>query len=154
CKGSDTLVQRRRPEPCHAPQVRADHLDQLVWQDVRALLLDPTILQAAVQRAPQHWLGTDARLARAPALHRQPVTIQQQIQRLIDAYTAQVLTLDELRERRARLAARLASVERELHELEAAAQQEVELATVTLQVEQFRSVVAQGLDTAAFAHRR
>src|SRR5262249_52412172 len=82
------------------------------------------------------------------------VTIQQQIQRLIDAYTAQVLTLDELRERRARLAARLASVERELHELEAAAQQEVELAKVTLQVEQFRSVVAQGLDTAAFAQRR
>jgi site-specific DNA recombinase len=154
CKGSDTLVQRRRPEPCHAPQVRADHLDQLVWQDVRELLLDPTILQDALQRAQHQWLDTDARLARRRAIHRQQATIDQQIQRLIDAYTAQVLTLDELRERRARLAARLASVERELHELEAAAQQEVELAKVTMQVEQFRSVVAEGLDTALFAQRR
>jgi site-specific DNA recombinase len=154
CRGSDTLVQRRRPEPCHAPQARADHLDQLVWQDIRKLLLDPSILQEAVQRAQHHWRGTDARLERAHALQRQQATIEQQIQRLIDAYTAQVLTLEELRERRTRLAARLASVERELRDLEATAQQEVDLATVTMQLEQFRAVVAEGLDEASFAQRR
>jgi site-specific DNA recombinase len=154
CKGSDTLVQRRRPEPCHAPQVRADHLDHLVWEDVCRLLLAPDILQAALEHTQQQGLDSDARLARRHDLQRQDATIQQQIQRLIDAYTAQVLTLDELRERRTQLEARRASVERERHELEAATQQEVQLATVATQLEQFRSVIAAGLDNASFAQRR
>jgi site-specific DNA recombinase len=157
CKGGDTLVQRRRPEPCHAPAVRADHLDPLVWQDLRELLLDPSILQDAEQQAQQHWPGTDrtdARLERAQALQRQQATTEQQTQHLIEAYTAQVLTWEELRERRTRRAARLASVERELHALEATAQQEVDLAKLTRQAEQFRATIAQGLDAASFAQRR
>jgi Recombinase zinc beta ribbon domain len=50
CKGSDTLVQRRRPEPCHAPQARADHLDQLVWQDLRDLCVTSCSIPASCRR--------------------------------------------------------------------------------------------------------
>jgi hypothetical protein len=59
-----------------------------------------------------------------------------------------------LRERRTLLAARRASVQRERHDREAAAQQGVQLARVATQLEQFRSVSAAGLDSASFAHRR
>jgi site-specific DNA recombinase len=85
CQGSDTRVQRRRPEPCQAPLVRADHLDQLVWEDIRQLLLAPDILQTALEHTQRQGLESDARLARRRDLQRQEATIQQQIQRLIDA---------------------------------------------------------------------
>jgi site-specific DNA recombinase len=59
-----------------------------------------------------------------------------------------------LRQRRARLEARRASVQRERRDLDVATQQEVQLATVATQLEQFRAVIAAGLESAAFADRR
>jgi site-specific DNA recombinase len=154
CRGGDTLVMRRRPEACHARHIQTHLLDDLVWQDVCQVLADPSILQAAATHAQRDWPSSDARTVRLQDLRRQQAALRAQTQRLIDAYAAGVLSLEELRERRQRAEARQRSLQHEERELEAVGVQETQLAELAGQLEQVRVTIAQGLQTMTFAQKR
>ncbi len=76
------------------------------------------------------------------------------IERLVDAYQAEALTLDELQTRRSQLEIRLAEVIRDDQVLEAETVQRDHLQNVAARVEDFRAAVADGLERASFAQRR
>ena len=154
CKGLDGLMARRRPLPCRSRQVATERLDALVWTDLCQVLTDPAVLDGAVRRAQQGWLSSDERQARRQDLHRRRAEVERQIQRLVDAYTAEVLTLEELRARRTKLEERLEALRREEQQLIAEGVKDDQLRHIASQAEAFRARVAQGLERATFAERR
>src|SRR5262249_3750269 len=74
--------------------------------------------------------------------------------RLVDAYVAEVLTLEELQVRRRTLEERLAELDREEQRLLADAVQHEQLQTLAARVEDFRASLAHGLENASFELRR
>jgi site-specific DNA recombinase len=96
CRGLDVLANRGRRDPCHARQLPTRRLDALVWDDVRQVLSQPLVLQDAVKRAREGWLNAAERTARAHDVRRRRAQVQRQIERLVDAYQAEAITLEEL----------------------------------------------------------
>ncbi len=125
-----------------------------MWADRCAVLADPAVLDEAVRRAQQGWLNSDERQARRQDRHRRRAEIGRQVQRLVDAYTAEVLTLEEVRHRRATREERLEALRREEQPLLAAGVQDDQIPLIAGQVETFRARVAGGLERATCAERR
>ena len=154
CKGMDVLVMRGRREPCHARQIPTARIDTLVWDDLRQLLSEPEVLQDAVQRFRDGWLSGEERQARRRDFRRRRAQLQRRIERLVDAYQAEALTLEELQQRRTQLQMRLAEVTRDEQVLDAEAAQRDHLQTVAARVEDFREAISAGLEHAGFDQRR
>src|SRR4051794_21564115 len=104
CAGKD-CVHTARATPCPRAQVDGSHLERVVWDHILTLLVEPEQLLAQYERFAS---GAD------PASRREQAS-EQQLQarldrlartncRLLDAYQAEAISLDELRERRAQLA--------------------------------------------------
>lgn len=112
------------------------------------------MLGESLRRAREGWLGEGAGGGRWQALQRREAELRRQIERLVDAYAAGALPLDELQARRARLEARLAEVRREADALTVAAQRDERLEAIAAQLDAFRAALAHGLEAADFARRR
>ena len=80
----------------HTCSVRGDVAEPLVWQSLEELLRDPQRIQAAWQA-----MQPEQQIVPAQFRHWQQrqTTLQKQRQRLLDAYQAGVISLDELVER-------------------------------------------------------
>jgi site-specific DNA recombinase len=154
CQGLNTLIVRHRPEPCQARRIAIERLDALVWADVCQVLREPALLQEALRRAQQGWLSGDERMARQQDLLRRQKETQRQIERLIDAYAAEVVTLEELGLRRRKLEDRLEALRREGQQLVAEDVRSDHLQAIATGIESFRAKIAQGLEQATFATKR
>jgi site-specific DNA recombinase len=100
CHGKDTLA-RDRAHPCPQPRPRAEELDAAVWDHVKRLLDDPATLAAQFEeRARQaDALDADARAA-GEKWEAQLRRLDREERRLLDAYQAEAIDLDELKQRR------------------------------------------------------
>ena len=139
---------------CQGQSLPTATLDAAVWADLCQVLTDPAILAEAVRRAQAGWLSDGAHAARRQDLHRRRATLDRQRQRLVDAYTAEAITLEELQARARLLDARLADLGREEQQLTASVAQQAQAAVLATRVEAFRASIAEGLATASFARRR
>ncbi len=154
CRGAATLPNRLRPGPCRTRQLPAADLDALVWADICAVLDESSILEEALRQAQQGWLHPDEQAARQADLVQRQRDLQRQIERLIDAYTAGVLALEELGVRRRKLEERLDGLRREEHHLAASARQDAQIQDVAKGMERFREQVAGRVANADFATKR
>ena len=125
CSGADG---HRRPEGrvCENPPVRLTEIDELVWTRVLALLDDPTLIQAEIDRRLQTLRAEHPATVRRDALQRDLARAQNAIRRLLDGYQEQLITLGELRartpelrKREATLQSQLDALDAELHDAEA-----------------------------------
>ncbi len=139
---------------CQEQSVPTGALDAAVWADLRQVLNDPAVLAEAVRRAQAGWLNDDARTARQHDLRQRRATLERQRQRLIDAYAAEAVTLEELQTRVRALEGRLTDLTRDEQQLATSAEQQAQIGVLVTQVEAFRATIAQGLDQASFARRR
>src|ERR1700722_8401292 len=91
----------RIPAPCPQPRPRAEELDAAVWDHVKGLLDDPSTLAAQFEeRARQaDALDADANAA-GQKWEAQLRRLDREEQRLLDAYQAEAIDLDELKQRR------------------------------------------------------
>jgi site-specific DNA recombinase len=110
---------------CTSRPVRADELDQLVWAEVRRLLEDPALVKAEIDRRLQALRAEHPAARRREALERDLTRADGAIERLIEAYQEQLISLDELRarmpalrKRQSTMRAQLDSLENELHDAE------------------------------------
>ena len=88
---------------CDNPAVRADELDEAVWQEVLALLENPELIHNEINRRIAAGNDSIAARRRTDTLHGEVARIATRLRRLLDAYQEEVITLDELRERRVRI---------------------------------------------------
>jgi site-specific DNA recombinase len=137
---------------CHNTQVRTDLLELAVWQEVCALLAQPTRLAEEYQRRLQP--DPHAKQTTLATLEAQLGKLRQGLARLIDSYAEGLLEKSEFEPRLTRLRQRIAHVEAECQELaeEAALQTEVRL--IIGRLEDFASKVHNGLAEANWMSKR
>jgi site-specific DNA recombinase len=154
CKGMDVLAMRGRREPCHARQIPTSRIDALVWNDLRQLLSEPAVLTDAVQRFRDGWLSGEERQAHRRDLRKRRAQLERRVERLVDAYQAEALTLEELQARRGQLESRLAELVRDEQTLEAESIHRDHLQNLAMRVDDFRAAISAGVEHADFTQRR
>lgn len=77
--------------------MRADYLDDLVWGQVTALLADPRLVQAELDRRLEELRTANPATAKRSRLELELTRATKGIERLVQAYQEDLLTLDELR---------------------------------------------------------
>jgi site-specific DNA recombinase len=154
CRGRTDALRRAQGQRCSARYTPAEQLDQLVWSDLCALLGDPAQVAHALERARGGaWLPQELQ-ARQATIRQALGQLERQQQRLLDAYLAEVVGLAELERKRQELDRRRATLAAQQRQLDAVAQQRLELRTVAGGIEAFCQTVRAGLATATFAQRR
>jgi site-specific DNA recombinase len=154
CRGHTDALRAAQGQRCNSRFIPAGQLDELVWTDLCALLTDPAQAARALARARGGaWLPQELQ-ARQAAISQALAQLDRQLQRLLDAYLAEVLGLPELERKRQELHRRRATLLAQQHQLDAAAGQRLELAAVAGGIEAFCQTVRAGLATAPFAQRR
>jgi site-specific DNA recombinase len=154
CNGKRSLVSSGRPWRCPVRSVRADRLDAWVWEDICQVLSTPAIITEALRRASAGELLPTATSARVRQLQHARRTAQRQIERLVEAYTAEALTLDELQTRRAGLEERLRLLRQQEQELQWQQQQTLRLGELCANIETLCHATRTGLHALDFAGRR
>jgi site-specific DNA recombinase len=154
CKGYSPLSVGRTIK-CHAKLVRADRLDTLVWHALEQLLHQPSVIPQLHQtwaEATQHNLaGLEAQQAQ---LLQRRQRIERQEQRLLDAYQAEILNLQELQARRQKLAAELHQIAQESRQLAHTRQQSIHWQHVMDNTATFRQLLGENLAQLSFEERQ
>jgi site-specific DNA recombinase len=118
CLGSDDY-RYEHGRICQNKPVRADYLDDLVWGQVTALLADPTLVQAELDRRLAELRHANPATAERTRLELDLARTTKGIERLVGAYQEDLLTLDELRARMPELRAKETSLSGALAALDA-----------------------------------
>jgi site-specific DNA recombinase len=154
CKGHAPLTCGRL-HPCPSRRVRADRLDAVVWQALSQLLRTPAVIPHLYQtwaRAEQQHCSTLA--AQQAQLSQRRQRLERQNQRLLDAYQAEVINLNELHSRRLKLTAELQQIEQERAQLARTQQQTRHWQQVIDHAETFRQLLGNNLDRLSFEERQ
>src|SRR4051794_322972 len=155
CGGKD-CVRTGRAQPCPRACVDGEALERAVWSHLRDLLADPERLTAQfrhfaaeIDRNASREQGPERRLmARRDGLRRADA-------RLLDAYQAEVISLDELTERRRRqLAGLRRALECQLEQQRDLRWQRAKAQAVLTDLSAFCERVRGRLDKASFAEKQ
>jgi site-specific DNA recombinase len=154
CRSKTDLSCARLHHRCSARFIPAHQLDELVWEDLCEVLTHPEIIIQALHRAQGGaWLPQELQ-ARRGNLHRGQVALQNQIDRLTEAYLNGVIPLPEYERRRADLERKHQGLEEQTKQLSHQADRQGELAQLCSSVESFCSRVQTGLAHATFEQKR
>jgi site-specific DNA recombinase len=154
CSGKAKPTHSHRQTPCASRFIPAHQLDALVWQDLCDLLLHPEHLTAALARAHAgQWLPQELQ-ARREVLRKGRRSVQQQRERLTDAYLHSIIPLSEYERRRRDLDQKDAALADQEQQLVQQAEHQHELANIAGNLDDFCQCARAGLANATFAQRR
>ncbi|GHO42240.1 recombinase family protein [Ktedonospora formicarum] len=154
CRGKSHTVASCREEKCPSRFIPAPQLDELVWQDLCEVLTHPESIAQALQRAQGGcWLPQELQ-ARRERLRQARVSLQHQMERLTDAYLADVLHLEEYKHRYQEREERLQGIAEQVRQLEAHVGHHDALAAQVQSIEAFCQRVQLGLAEATFEQKR
>ena len=154
CSGKAKPVQNRREEKCPSRFIPAQQLDDLVWQDLCDLLLNPQSIAWAMHRAHAgQWLPQQLQ-SRQQNLLRGQRSLEQQLKRLTDAYLAGVIPLGEYQRRRQEIEDRIRALQHQLEQLLAQVERHQELAGLVTHVEDFCQRIQTSLANPSFEQKR
>ncbi len=126
--------KRRSPDvPTHTCSIRGDQVEPLVWQELTALFQNPLQLELAWQKIHAQQQATPTQLSH---WQQRQTLLQKQRQRLLDAYQADALSLNELIERQNPIDVELQALEKTLAEATPAHPQRLDLDTFTHHIQQ------------------
>src|SRR6266851_522594 len=113
CHNHDPLRAGGQDRRCPERNIRADALDEFVFTQIRAALLDPALLLAGEQAIAVHAPVPDDQLlaAELARLDRKLDTARSEHNRLIDLYQAGLIDMPELQRRAAAITTRQRDVE-------------------------------------------
>jgi site-specific DNA recombinase len=154
CGGKARPHQTGHLERCPARAISVAQLDDLVWGDVCQLVAEPELVAAALERAQRgEWLPQELQ-SRRQNLRKSQQHLQNQQERLTEAYLNGVIPLPEYQQRRQKIEQQIQSSQLEGHKLQAQVIQQDELAAMTRSLTQFCQQIQQGLDGATFEQKR
>jgi site-specific DNA recombinase len=99
CIGSDSWRKLGGPVCDNGRLVRQDLLDQIVWDEVIRLLEDPTLIQQELDRRLAAARASDPTKQREQSVQRELTRIGKSIERMINAYQEELVSLEQLRDR-------------------------------------------------------
>jgi site-specific DNA recombinase len=99
CIGSDSWRKLGGPVCDNGRFVRQDLLDQIVWTEVIRLLEDPTLIQHELDRRLAAARASDPTKQREQSAQRELTRVGKSIERLLNAYQEELISLEQLRER-------------------------------------------------------
>jgi len=117
CLGSDDY-RYEHGRVCANKPVRADYLDSVVWDHIIALLADPALIRAEIDKRLEQVRTADPATAQRKRLEAAAAKTAAAITRLIGAYQEELISLDELRDRMPELRTRESGLRRQLHALD------------------------------------
>jgi site-specific DNA recombinase len=154
CSGKSKAVQCRSEDKCPSRFIPAQKLDEIVWQDLCEVLLHPETIAQALERAQGGcWLPQELQ-ARCENLRRAHVQLDQQLNRLTDAYLGEIIPLAEYKRRRIEVEQRISSLDTQANSLALQTDRQKERAGLTDSIRDFCGRVQQGLASATFEQRR
>ena len=153
CLGSDDY-RYQGGRVCDNKPVRADYLDEVVWGHVTALLADPALVQAELDRRLTELRATNPATSERARLERDHTRTTKAIGRLVQAYQEDLLTLDELRARMPDLRAKQASLQASLDALDAAQIDQETYLKLAENLESFLARLRDNADTATVEDRQ
>ena len=113
CLGSDSWRHLSGPL-CDNRPVRQDLLDDIVWTEVVRLLEDPALIGAEIDRRLEMARASDPNQQREIDLLHRLIRVRKSIDRLVNAYQEELITIDELRDRTPELRRQEKALHREL----------------------------------------
>ncbi len=154
CRGRTDKLRISEGRRCTTRYVPAEQLDELVWEDLREVLMDREQVAAALERAQAGaWLPQELQSRRAN-IGQAMAGIERQQERLLEAYLGEVLQMPEFERKRRELDSRMETLRAQQEQVDALARQRVELRKVADSIEEFCRQVRSGLDTATFERKR
>ena len=154
CRGRTDALRAAKGERCRARYMPAAALDQLVWQDLCQILLTSSLITHELTRSQAgEWLP-QALQARRHTLQNALAHLNRQQEHLLDVYLAEIIGRDEFERKRHELAQVMSGLTQQLRQLEAQAQQQIQVAQLASHIETFCQRLRPTLDTLDFAQRR
>jgi site-specific DNA recombinase len=148
CRGPDPRGLRADRPRCPHPTIQAEHLDDLVWSDLVAVLTDPNLLLMAWRQQQgkpglrhQEVIGQEVR-----GLDKQIADAQTQRQRLLIAYEQGAIELKELVSRREILERKVEELRRRLDSISRESEKGATLAELGKDIEAVCEALATGLE--------
>jgi site-specific DNA recombinase len=132
---------------CQSRMIRAEHLEEAVWQDVRALLAHPQKIEEEYQRRLGNKPGTATARGIEP-LTRVIEKVKRSIARLVDLYSEGLLEKSELEPRLKAAKERLSRLEQEAQAQAAELSEQADLRLALTRLQEFAEQVKEGLEHA------
>jgi site-specific DNA recombinase len=154
CKGHTDALRIAPGERCRSRYFPVSQLDELVWQDLCAVLTQPEVIAYELERAHGgHWAPQELQ-ARIDTLNQAERLLKHQQARLLEAYLADVIDLGEFERKRDELTRKQKALATQRLQLEMTIVERVELSGVASSIEAFCTKVRPMLEHATFAQRR
>ena len=120
CLGSDDY-RYEGGRVCRNQPVRADYLDQVVWDHITGLLAGPALIRAEISKRLEQARTSDPVTSQRTRLEASLAKATASITAMIEALSEQLITIDELRARMPHLRARQANLRGQIDALDAQA---------------------------------
>ena len=120
CLGSDDY-RYEGGRVCGNQPVRADYLDEVVWDHITALLADPALIRGEISKRLEAARTSDPVTSQRKRLQAALAKATASITAMIEAFSEQLVTIDELRARMPHLRARETGLRGQLDALDAQA---------------------------------
>jgi site-specific DNA recombinase len=139
---------------CRSRYIPADQLDAIVWNDLCELMLQPECIVHALQRVHEGcWIPQELQ-ARRESLRKATAALDQQLERLTEAYLIAVIPVAEYQRRRQELEDKRASLHLQITELATQVERHAEVAQLATSVEEFCRRTQAGLANPTFDQKR
>ena len=139
---------------CRSRLTPAGQLDEMVWADLCEVIGEPRLIALELERAwGGQWLPEQMR-ARRVSLHKARVSLEQQLERLTEAYMGGVIRLEEYARRRRELGEKTEAFESQERELGQQTGRRMELSGMVRRVEDYCLRVSEAVAGASFEQKR
>jgi site-specific DNA recombinase len=154
CRGRTDALRAAQGARCTARYAPARALDALVWQDLCRVLTEPALIVHELERAQLGAWLPQALQARRHTLRDALAQLERQQARLLEVYLAEVIGRDEFERKRKEVTQSQHGLTQQLRQLEAQAQQQVNVAALAQGIEAFCQRTHLTLNNLTFAQRR
>jgi DNA invertase Pin-like site-specific DNA recombinase len=139
---------------CANKPVRADYLDQVVWDHITGLLADPQLIRAEIDKRLDQARTADPTNRQRASLELALAKASSAITRMIEAFSEQLISIDELRTRMPDLRARETNLRNQIAAIDAQQADRELYLTLATDIEAFLTQLHDRANTADIDQRQ
>jgi len=143
-----------KQERCPQRAIRADVLDEMVWEEVSTRLQDPELILQGYQEYKNHRLVNHNPHEQSEKLETQIKSANVELSRLLDAYQTGAVSLPELQKRRRLIDSKMETLNREKQLLERTAKEQKTEADIKDNLNEFASLIRRNLKHISFENKQ